>query len=187
MSEIDFKNTLNLPSTKFPMRGDLVKREPSRIQHWQKIDLYKKIQNKNADKPKFILHDGPPFTNGDVHIGTALNKILKDVILRYKSLKGFYTPYVPGWDCHGLPIEHKVAKMLREENKQLSTAELREECANFSASFMEKQRKQFVRLGILADWERQYRTKPPSYEADILRTFAAFVRRGLVYRSKKPV
>ena len=187
MSDIDFKNTLNLPSTKFPMRGDLVKREPARIEHWQKIDLYKKIQEKNADKPKFILHDGPPFTNGDVHIGTALNKILKDVILRYKSMKGFSTPYVPGWDCHGLPIEHKVAKMLREENRQLSTAELREECANFSASFMEKQRRQFVRLGILADWEREYKTKDPAYEADILRTFAAFVRRGLVYRSKKPV
>ncbi|MBE6414126.1 MAG: isoleucine--tRNA ligase [Verrucomicrobiaceae bacterium] len=187
MSEKDFKNTLNLPSTKFPMRGDLVKREPSRIEHWQKNNLYKKIQQKNADKPKFILHDGPPFTNGDVHIGTALNKILKDVILRYKSMKGFSTPYVPGWDCHGLPIEHKVAKMLREENRQLSTAELREECANFSASYMEKQRRQFVRLGILADWEREYKTKDPAYEADILRTFASFVRRGLVYRSKKPV
>ena len=185
MAEKNFK--INLPNTKFPMRGDLVKREPSRIEHWQKTKLYEKIQSKNAGKEKFILHDGPPFTNGDVHIGTALNKILKDVILRYKSMKGFSTPYVPGWDCHGLPIEHKVAKMLREENRQLSTAQLRQECANFSASFMEKQRKQFVRLGILADWEREYKTLNPAYEADILRTFAAFVRRGLVYRSKKPV
>ena len=187
MSEKDFKNTLNLPSTKFPMRGDLVKREPSRIEHWKKIDLYGAIQRKNANNPKFVLHDGPPFTNGDVHIGTALNKILKDVILRHKSMKGFYTPYLPGWDCHGLPIEHKVAKMLREENKHLSTAELREACAKFSSEFIEKQRKQFVRLGVLADWEREYKTKDPAYEADILRTFAAFVRRGLVYRSKKPV
>ncbi len=187
MSEKDFKNTLNLPSTKFPMRGDLVKREPARIEHWKKMDLYGAIQRKNADNPKFVLHDGPPFTNGDVHIGTALNKILKDVILRHKSMKGFYTPYLPGWDCHGLPIEHKVAKMLREENKHLSTAELREACAKFSSEFIEKQRKQFVRLGVLADWQREYKTKDPAYEADILRTFAAFVRRGLVYRSKKPV
>ena len=187
MSEKDFKNTLNLPSTKFPMRGDLVKREPARIEHWKKMDLYGAIQRKNADNPKFVLHDGPPFTNGDVHIGTALNKILKDVILRHKSMKGFYTPYLPGWDCHGLPIEHKVAKMLREENKHLSTAELREACAKFSSEFIEKQRRQFVRLGVLADWQREYKTKDPAYEADILRTFAAFVRRGLVYRSKKPV
>lgn len=187
MAEKDFKNSLNLPSTKFPMRGDLVKREPSRIEHWKKIDLYSKIQKKNANAPKFILHDGPPFTNGDVHIGTALNKILKDVILRYKSLKGFRTPYVPGWDCHGLPIEHKVVKKLREEKKSLDTAALREECSNFSESFMEKQRKQFVRLGILADWANEYKTKKPAYEADILRTFAAFVEKGMVYRSKKPV
>ncbi len=187
MSEKDFKNTLNLPSTKFPMRGDLVKREPARIEHWKKMDLYGAIQRKNADNPKFVLHDGPPFTNGDVHIGTALNKILKDVILRHKSMKGFYTPYLPGWDCHGLPIEHKVAKMLREENKHLPTAELREACAKFSSEFIEKQRRQFVRLGVLADWQREYKTKDPAYEADILRTFAAFVRRGLVYRSKKPV
>lgn len=187
MSEKDFKNTLNLPSTKFPMRGDLVRREPSRIEHWQKTKLYERIQKKHENCPKFVLHDGPPFTNGDVHIGTALNKILKDVILRHKSMKGFYTPYLPGWDCHGLPIEHKVAKMLREQNKHLTTAQLRQECANFSSEFIEKQRKQFVRLGVLADWAREYKTKDPAYEADILRTFAAFVRRGLVYRSKKPV
>ena len=130
MSEKDFKDTLNLPNTKFPMRGDLVKREPARIEHWKKSDLYGRIQKKNAGRPKFVLHDGPPFTNGDVHIGTALNKILKDVILRYKSLKGFATPYVPGWDCHGLPIEHKVVKMLREQKRDVDTAQLREECAN---------------------------------------------------------
>ena len=138
MSDMDLKNTLNLPTTKFPMRGDLVKREPARIEHWRKTDLYGRIQKKNAGCPKFILHDGPPFTNGDVHIGTALNKILKDVILRYKSMKGFSTPYVPGWDCHGLPIEHKVTRMLREQKRELGTAELREECAKFSSEFIEK-------------------------------------------------
>ena len=187
MPEKDFKNSLNLPNTKFPMRGDLVKREPARIEHWKKIDLYHKIQKLREGAPKFVLHDGPPFTNGDVHIGTALNKILKDVILRYKSMKGFATPYVPGWDCHGLPIEHKVVKQLRKDKRTLDIPQLREECANFSESFIEKQRAQFVRLGVLADWANEYKTKKPAYEADILRTFAAFVERGLVYRSKKPV
>lgn len=186
MSE-NFKDTLNLPNTKFPMRGDLVKREPLRIEHWQKNELYKRIQKNRQGSPKFILHDGPPFTNGDVHIGTALNKILKDVILRYKTMRGFSTPYVPGWDCHGLPIEHKVVRALREQKRELNTAELRQECASFSKSFMQKQRGQFVRLGILADWEREYKTLDPKYEAEILRTFAAFVDKGLVYRSKKPV
>ena len=187
MSEKDFKNSLNLPKTGFPMRGDLVKREPARIDFWKQTGLYGRIQKKNAGKPKFVLHDGPPFTNGDVHIGTALNKILKDIILRYKSMRGFATPYCPGWDCHGLPIEHKVAKMLREENRVLPVAELREECAKFSRSFIEKQTKQFLRLGVLADWEHEYKTMSHEYEAEILRTFAAFIEKGLVYRSKKPV
>ncbi len=169
------------------MRGDLVKREPLRIEHWKAIDLYGKIQKKNEGAPKYILHDGPPFTNGDVHIGTALNKILKDVILRYKSMKGFSAPYVPGWDCHGLPIEHKVSKMLREQKREIGVAEMRDECAKFSKDFMDIQRRQFVRLGILADWEHEYKTMAPAYEAEILRTFSAFVERGLVYRSKKPV
>jgi len=165
----------------------LVKREPARIRHWQDLKLYEKIQEARKDAPKFVLHDGPPFTNGDVHIGTALNKILKDVILRYKTLAGFATPYIPGWDCHGLPIEHKVSKLLREEKRSVSTAQLREECAKFSTDFIAKQKSQFVRLGVLADWKDEYRTMAPAYEAEILRTFAAFIKRGLIYRSKKPV
>jgi len=184
---VNYKDTLTLPKTEFPMRANLVKREPQRIEHWEKIGLYDKIQQKNAEGSPFILHDGPPFTNGDVHIGTALNKILKDLILRFKTLNGFKTPYIPGWDCHGLPIEHKVTRELRESGKDLSTSELREACAEFSRSFMDTQRKQFSRLGILADWDNEYRTLDPAYEADILRTFAAFVEQGLVYRSKKPV
>ena len=134
---MELKDTLNLPVTNFPMRANLVEREPNRIQHWVDIDLYHKIQEKNKSGAKFILHDGPPFTNGDVHIGTALNKILKDIILRYKSMCGFSTPYVPGWDCHGLPIEHKVAKEIKENKRELTIAELRSECANFSKSFIE--------------------------------------------------
>jgi len=145
------------------------------------------MQEKNAGKEDFILHDGPPFTNGDVHVGTALNKTLKDVILRYKNARGFRTPYVPGWDCHGLPIEHKVSKVLRKEKKEFDTLSLRQACQEFSKGFIETQRAQFKRLGVLADWSSEYRTMNSTYEAEILRTFAEFVKKDLVYRSKKPV
>ena len=166
------------------MRANLVEREPKRIEHWDKLDLYAKVQAKNAGKMTYILHDGPPFTNGDVHLGTALNKTLKDTILRYKGLRGYNAPYVPGWDCHGLPIEHKVAKNLNKEKRDASPAELREACAIFSNKFIEIQRRQFRRLGVLADWDREYRTMNPGYEATILRMFAEFVEKGLIYRSK---
>lgn len=170
------------------MRAGLVKREPERIQHWNKIDLYGQMQALNADSEKeFLLHDGPPFTNGDVHIGTALNKILKDTIIRYQSMKGRRAPYIPGWDCHGLPIEHKVARKMKDEGRELSPVEMRKACEEFSRSFIEKQRGQFKRLGVQADWAQEYRTMNPNYEAAILRTFAEFVANDLVYRSKKPV
>jgi len=182
------KETLNLPKTDFPMRAGLVKREPERIAHWKKMDLYGKMQAANADADEeFLLHDGPPFTNGDVHIGTALNKILKDTIVRYQSLKGRRTPYIPGWDCHGLPIEHKVARQMKDEGRELSPVEMRKACEEFSRGFIEKQRGQFERLGVQGDWAHEYRTMDPAYEASILRTFAEFVAKGLVYRSKKPV
>ncbi|HEY8932300.1 MAG TPA: isoleucine--tRNA ligase, partial [Rariglobus sp.] len=184
----DLKDTLQLPKTDFPMRANLVQREPSRLAHWEKLDLYAAIQRKNAHTGKtFVLHDGPPFTNGDVHIGTALNKTLKDITLRYKSLRGYRTPYVPGWDCHGLPIEQKVMRGLQAENKQVSTAEMRSLCDAFSESWIATQTKQFKRLGVQADWKNEYKTKAPAYEADIIRTFSSFVEKGLVYRSKKPV
>ena len=183
----DLKDTLQLPKTDFPMRANLVQREPSRLAHWEKLDLYAAIQRKNATGKTFVLHDGPPFTNGDVHIGTALNKTLKDITLRYKSLRGYRTPYVPGWDCHGLPIEQKVMRGLQAENKQVSTAEMRSLCDAFSESWIATQTKQFKRLGVQADWKNEYKTKAPAYEADIIRTFSSFVEKGLVYRSKKPV
>ncbi|MDF3059028.1 MAG: isoleucine-tRNA ligase [Rariglobus sp.] len=184
----DLKDTLQLPKTDFPMRANLVQREPSRLAHWEKLDLYAAIQRKNAVTGKtFVLHDGPPFTNGDVHIGTALNKTLKDITLRYKSLRGYRTPYVPGWDCHGLPIEQKVMRGLQAENKQVSTAEMRSLCDAFAESWIATQTKQFKRLGVQADWKNEYKTKAPAYEADIIRTFSAFVEKNLVYRSKKPV
>ena len=183
----DLKHTLSLPKTDFPMRGDLPKREPLRLAAWEKLKLYDAIQQKRADRPAFVLHDGPPFTNGDVHIGTALNKSLKDITLRYKSLRGFRTPYVPGWDCHGLPIEQKVSKELQAEGKVLPTAELRSRCDAFAEGWIKKQTASFKRLGVQADWAHEYKTKAPAFEADIIRTFAAFVEQGLVYRSKKPV
>ena len=183
----ELKDTLNLPVTDFPMRAGLAEREPVRIAHWERQGLYGQIQARAAGKPAFVLHDGPPFTNGDVHIGTALNKLLKDSILRYKSMRGFRTPYVPGWDCHGLPIEHKVMKELQAKKQSLDALGVRKACAEFSAAYIEKQRGQFKRLGILADWASEYRTMDPAYEAEILGGFASFVEQGLVYRSKKPV
>jgi isoleucyl-tRNA synthetase len=190
----DLKDTLQLPKTDFPMRANLVGREPQRLAHWAKLDLYGAIQKKRALGPdgkpntkSFVLHDGPPFTNGDVHIGTALNKTLKDITLRHRAMTGHRTPYVPGWDCHGLPIEQKVMRALQAENKTVSTAELRSRCDAFSEAWIATQTKQFQRLGVLADWAHEYKTKAPAFEADILRTFAAFVEKGLVYRSKKPV
>ncbi len=183
----DLKHTLSLPKTDFPMRGDLPKREPARLAAWDKLSLYAAIQEKRAGRPAFVLHDGPPFTNGDVHIGTALNKSLKDITLRYKSLRGFRTPYVPGWDCHGLPIEQKVTKELQAAGTALPTAELRSRCDAFAETWIKKQTASFKRLGVQADWANEYKTKAPAFEADILRTFSAFVEQGVVYRSKKPV
>ena len=169
------------------MRAGLAQREPGRVAHWEKIGLYDAIQKNRAGAPAFVLHDGPPFTNGDVHIGTALNKSLKDFVNRYKTMRGFRTPFVPGWDCHGLPIEQKVSREIRDENLTLTTAELRARCDAFSESWIGKQTAQFKRLGVLADWKNEYKTKAPAFEADIVRTFAAFIDKGLVYRSKKPV
>ncbi|MEZ5275997.1 MAG: isoleucine--tRNA ligase [Opitutaceae bacterium] len=183
----DYKDTLNLPRTDFPMRANLTAREPKRLAHWESIDVYHRALEKNRDGPSFVLHDGPPFTNGHVHIGTALNKILKDTIVRFHLARGHHAPYIPGWDCHGLPIEAKVTRELQEKGQMLETPELREACAAFSRSYMETMRPQFARLGVLADWAAEYRTMDPAYEATVLRTFAAFVEQGLVYRSKKPV
>src|SRR5690606_13125965 len=150
----DLKDTLQLPKTDFPMRASLAQREPGRVAHWEKIGLYAAIQEKNRATGKtFVLHDGPPFTNGDVHIGTALNKTLKDLILRYKSMRGFRTPYVPGWDCHGLPIEQKVSREIRDQKLTVTTAELRARCDAFAETWIAKQSTQFKRLGVLADWK----------------------------------
>ncbi len=180
-----YKDTLRLPQTDFPMRANLVEREPIRLESWEKQGLYQRIQAKRkaANSPKFILHDGPPFANGDVHMGTALNKLLKDFIVKSRVMSGFEAPYVPGWDCHGLPIEFKVVK----EVKGLEPAEIRRRSEAFARDYLDIQRQSFKRLGVLGDWEKPYLTLDPAYEADIIRVFAKFVERGLVYQSKKPV
>lgn len=184
----DLKDTLNLPQTNFPMRGNLVEREPERIDHWKKIGLYEKIQAKNSDGKSFILHDGPPFTNGDLHLGHALNKTLKDTILRYKWMSGYNAPYIPGWDSHGLPIEHKVLSELQDSGRtDYTPLEVRKACAKFANKYRIIQSNQFERLGVTADWANEYWTIHPEYEAAELETFAKFVEKGLVYRSKKPV
>lgn len=187
MSEqkVNYKTTLNLPETTFPMRGDLVKKEPVRLEKWEKEELYARIQKRRKDQqaPRYILHDGPPFANGDVHMGTALNKVLKDLVLKSKTMAGFETPYIPGWDCHGLPIEFKVC----QEARDLEPAEIRRRCVEFAKGWIETQKTSFRRLGVFGDWENPYLTMDPSYEADIVRSFATLIDRGAIYQSKKPV
>ena len=184
---LDLKDTLNLPKTNFPMRANLAKREPGRIDHWEKIRVYQRGLEQNEKNTPFILHDGPPFTNGDIHLGHVLNKVLKDFVVRQKTMAGHFSPYVPGWDCHGLPIESRVSKGLEAQGKSLPPDKVREECDAFSEKFIGIQKEQFRRLGNLTDWNIEYKTKDPAYEAEILRTFASFVEQGLVYRGKKPV
>jgi isoleucyl-tRNA synthetase len=190
----DYKHTLNLPQTGFPMKADLVTREPERLKKWETAGLYAKIQAARAQAERFVLHDGPPFANGDVHIGNALNKILKDIIIKYKTLRGFSAPYIPGWDCHGLPIEFKVSQEMRKGSAGASPAEntfdaatIRKACDAYARKYIDIQRTQFKRLAVLGDWENPYLTLNQEYEADELRLFADIVEKGFVYRGKKPV
>ncbi|GEP41307.1 isoleucine--tRNA ligase [Brevifollis gellanilyticus] len=179
----NYKDTVRLPKTDFPMKADLVTREPQRLAKWEAGGLYQRIMKQSAGRPKFVLHDGPPFANGDVHMGTALNKVLKDIIVKSKTMAGHHAPFIPGWDCHGLPIEFKVVK----EAKDLAPAEIRTRSEAYARKFIDIQRQSFKRLGIFGDWENPYLTLTPGYEADIMRTFAKFVEKGLVYRAKRPV
>src|SRR6202162_4258897 len=179
----NYKETLNLPRTDFPMKANLAAREPEMLQAWEETRLYEQIQKARHDRQLFVLHDGPPFANGDVHMGTALNKILKDFVVRSQTMLGKRAPFVPGWDCHGLPIEYKVVK----ESRGLSPLEIRKKSAAFARNFIDIQREQFKRLGVFGDWENPYLTMDSQYEAEILRAFAVFVEKGLVYQSKKPV
>ncbi len=181
------KDTLNLPQTSFSMKAKLAQKEPDVIKHWEDIKLYQKIQNKRQDSPLFVLHDGPPYANGRIHLGTAMNKILKDFIVKTKTMQGFRTPYLPGWDCHGLPIEIKVDQLLGKKKAEMSTIDFRDECKRYALKFVDIQRGQFKRLGVFGEWQNPYLTMHPEYEAEVLRHLAAFFASGNVYKGKKPV
>lgn len=184
---VDYKNTLNLPKTDFPMKANLAEKEPLCLKKWQEQDIYRLIREKSGGKPKYILHDGPPYANGDIHIGHALNKILKDIIVKYKTMQGFDAAYVPGWDCHGLPVEHQLLKELKINKHQISQVDFRKKAYDYALRFVSIQKEQFRRLGVFGDWENPYLTLSPDYEESIIRSFADLVRKGYVYRGLKPV
>ncbi|BAS67652.1 isoleucine--tRNA ligase [Bathymodiolus septemdierum thioautotrophic gill symbiont] len=183
----DYKSTLNLPFTKFAMKANLANREPNFLKHWQDDNLYARIREKNKGKQPFILHDGPPYANGDIHIGHAVNKVLKDIIIKSKSLSGFDAPFVPGWDCHGLPIELNVEKKKGKVGHKIDANTFRAECRKYADTQVEKQRQDFKRLGILGDWDNPYLTKDFGYEADIVRALAKMVENNHVSKGYKPV
>lgn len=183
----DFKSTLNLPETGFPMRGDLAKREPGMLARWNGDDLYGIIRNAKKGKKSFILHDGPPYANGSIHIGHSVNKILKDIIVKSKGLSGFDSPYVPGWDCHGLPIELKVEQLIGKPGEKVSAAEFRAECRKYAAEQVDGQRADFIRLGVLGDWSRPYLTMDFNTEANIIRALGKIIGNGHLHKGAKPV
>jgi len=182
---MDYKDTLNLPNTSFPMKAGLNKLEPRILEFWS--DLYEKIRESRKEHPKYILHDGPPYANGDIHMGHAMNKILKDMIVKIKTMQGFDAPFVPGWDCHGLPIELQVDKKLGKKKNEITRAEKRQLCRDYAMEFVNKQRDSFKRLGIFGEWERPYLTMNHKYEADTVRELAKFIDNGSLYQGLKPV
>jgi isoleucyl-tRNA synthetase len=184
---MDYKETLNLPVTDFPMRGNLPVREPEILKFWQEIDLEEKLEAAGQGKPNFTLHDGPPYANGHIHIGHALNKILKDIIVKSKRMQGYYAPYIPGWDCHGLPIELKVDQQLGKKKREMTKAEVRKECRKYAAEWIDIQREEFIRLGVFGDWQNPYLTMNVGYEAATARELARFAERGGLFKGKKPV
>ncbi|MGH7205096.1 MAG: isoleucine--tRNA ligase [Nitrospiraceae bacterium] len=184
---MDYKATLNLPRTDFPMKANLPQREPELLAWWEQQRLYERIQEARRNCPLYVLHDGPPYANGRIHIGHSLNKILKDIVVKSKTMAGHHSPYLPGWDCHGLPIEHQVLKELGDKKKGLDTLSIRKLCREYAEKYFRIQRDEFNRLGVLGDWEHPYLTMDPSYEATILREFGKFVAKGGVYKGLKPV
>src|SRR6476659_89909 len=183
----DWKDTLNLPRTGFPMKANLPTTEPETLARWAGMDLYEKIRARRAGAPKFVLHDGPPYANGQIHLGTALNKLLKDFVVKSRSMAGFDSPYVPGYDCHGLPIELQVDRELGPKKRDMSVAEFCRACRAYAQRFIAAMNEQFQRLGILGNWADPYLTMDFRYEAAIARALGKFVERGLVYKGKKPV
>ena len=184
---MDYGKLLNLPETDFPMRGNLPQKEPDIQSWWNEIDIYNKVQTQQKGKPKFVLHDGPPYANGDIHLGHALNKVIKDIIVKYKTMQGYDAPYVPGWDTHGLPIEHAIIKKEKLDRHQISVIDFRQKCADYAMMYVEKQKKQFIRIGVRGDWENPYITLKPEYEAEQVKVFGDMAKKGYIYKGKKPV
>ncbi|MDR0978291.1 MAG: isoleucine--tRNA ligase [Endomicrobium sp.] len=183
----DYSKTVNLPKTNFKMKANLSQREPSFVSSWEKNQLYNKLCEKNIGREKFILHDGPPYANAHIHIGTGLNKVLKDFIIKYRSMSGNYVPFTPGWDCHGLPIELLALKEMKADKNKVDKIVFRKQAAEFAKKFVNIQREEFKRLGVIADWEHPYLTLDPKYEASIVKVFKELVKKGYIYRKKKPV
>src|SRR5918999_1476367 len=183
----DWKDTLNLPRTDFPMKANLQAAEPQALTRWEEMDLYTRIQEARTGRPKFVLHDGPPYANGQIHLGTALNKILKDLVVKSKTMAGFDAPYVPGYDCHGLPIELQVDRELGPRKREMALADVRRACRAYAERFIGVMTEEFQRLGIFGDWQHPYLTMNFRYQAAIARALGRFVDRGLVYKGKKPV
>src|SRR2546429_3297352 len=183
----DYKHTINLPQTDFPMKADLAQREPAMVRAWEERGTYAKLRALARGRPRFVLHDGPPYANGAIHIGHAVNKILKDIVVKSRSLDGFDSPYIPGWDCHGLPIELQVEKGHGRPGQKLDARAFRAACRAYAQEQIELQRADFKRLGVLGDWERPYLTMSPRYEAQQLRAFGRIIRNGHLYKGVKPV
>ena len=183
----DFNATLNLPQTDFPMRAGLPKREPDMLKAWEKLDVYHELMKKNEGKPRFSLHDGPPFSNGDIHMGHALNKAIKDFIVRSYAMRGYYTPYIPGWDNHGMPIESAIIKEQRLNHKAMSVSDFRSACQAYALKYVDRQREGFKRLGVIGDWEHPYLTMNKGFESDEVRIFGKMYRNGHIYKGLKPV
>lgn len=184
---MDYSKTVNLPLTDFPMKANLPRREPEIMKKWAEPDIYKKILDERKNEELYILHDGPPYANGHIHIGHALNKILKDIIVKHRSMSGYRAPYVPGWDCHGLPIELEVTKKLGSKAENMPKSEIRQKCREYAQKFVEIQMDEFKRLGIFGDYENPYKTMSAEYEATIIKTFGQIFEKGFIYRSKKPI
>jgi len=187
MSRTDYKATLNLPKTGFPMKASLSSREPLLLEEWAKEDIYGKILSRRRGGKKFLLHDGPPYANGDIHMGHALNKILKDIVVKYKTMRGHYCPFVPGWDCHGLPVEHQLFRSLKISKHQIDRREFREKAGEYALKYVSIQKEQFKRLGIFGDWDNPYLTMDPSYQATIIKCFGRLYLDGYIYRGLKPI
>ncbi|MFZ5799952.1 MAG: class I tRNA ligase family protein, partial [Candidatus Omnitrophota bacterium] len=183
----DYRATLNLPKTEFPMKANLAQKEPQILAQWEKLGVYDLIRKKMKGRPPYVLHDGPPYANGDIHLGHALNKTLKDIIVRFKTMQGFDSPYIPGWDCHGLPVEHQLFKELKIHKSQIDQAEFRQKAHSYAMKYVGIQREEFKRLGCFGDWNNPYLTLDPKYEYAIVNSFAELVKKGYIYRGFKPV